>query len=214
MKLTKYEHACFTLEKDGELLVVDPGAFTSNLPELSNVIAIVITHEHFDHYSEELLEKIRKSNPQVEVVAHADVLAKIPEDYKKQVAQTSHTLEIGPFVLSFFGGLHVRVHSYLTPQFVNLGVMINNILYYPGDSFALPEGIEIPLLALPVSGPWLRVGEVMDFVLAAKAKQAFYTHDALWSEKSQSFEGNYIKLAADKVGTDVIELTEPIEIDG
>ena len=25
MKLTKYEHACFTVEKDGKLLVVDPG---------------------------------------------------------------------------------------------------------------------------------------------------------------------------------------------
>ena len=27
MKLTKYRHACFTVEKDSKLLIVDPGGF-------------------------------------------------------------------------------------------------------------------------------------------------------------------------------------------
>ena len=40
MKLTKYEHACLTVEKDGKLLVVDPGAYTTDLPALESVIAI------------------------------------------------------------------------------------------------------------------------------------------------------------------------------
>lgn len=214
MKLTKYEHACFTVEKDGKLLVVDPGGFTRDLPDLNNVIGIVITHEHFDHYSEDLLKKICKANPSAKVIAHIDVLSKISDDHAKQAVEAGQTLEIDPFTLDFYGGLHVRVHSYLTPQFVNLGVMIDSVLYYPGDSFVLPESKEVPLLALPVSGPWLRVGEVMDFVLQAKAKQLFFTHDALWSENSRSFERNYIKLAANEAGTEIVELSNPIEING
>ena len=50
MKLTKYEHACFTLEKDGKMLVVDPGTFTTKLDPPENVVGIVITHEHSDHF--------------------------------------------------------------------------------------------------------------------------------------------------------------------
>ncbi len=51
MKLTKYEHACVFLENDdGDKVVIDPGIFT-NLPgDLSRIVAIVITHEHPDHF--------------------------------------------------------------------------------------------------------------------------------------------------------------------
>ncbi|MDX6252098.1 MAG: hypothetical protein QOF10_5458, partial [Kribbellaceae bacterium] len=30
MKLTKYSHACVTLEKDGKVLLVDPGTFAED----------------------------------------------------------------------------------------------------------------------------------------------------------------------------------------
>ena len=50
MKLTKYEHACFTIEAEGKLVVVDPGAFTTDLGTPENVVAIVVTHEHPDHF--------------------------------------------------------------------------------------------------------------------------------------------------------------------
>ena len=48
MKLTKYGHACVRLEKDGNVLVVDPGpsprARSSTAPA-----PVLITHEHIDH---------------------------------------------------------------------------------------------------------------------------------------------------------------------
>ena len=37
MRLTKLEHACLILEKDGRKLVVDPGSFTSPLVDLHDV---------------------------------------------------------------------------------------------------------------------------------------------------------------------------------
>ena len=50
MKLTKYEHACFSVEHDGMTLVVDPGNFTTDFIAPEGVIAVVITHEHSDHF--------------------------------------------------------------------------------------------------------------------------------------------------------------------
>ena len=48
MRLTKMGHACVRLEKDGRILVIDPGTLTE--PEaLDGAEAVLITHEHFDH---------------------------------------------------------------------------------------------------------------------------------------------------------------------
>ena len=58
MELTKYEHACFTLEKDGKCLVIDPGSLTTDLSISENIIAVIVTHDHADHFSEALLAKI------------------------------------------------------------------------------------------------------------------------------------------------------------
>ncbi|WP_343861781.1 MBL fold metallo-hydrolase, partial [Frigoribacterium faeni] len=55
MRLTKLEHACLIIEKDGRRLVVDPGSFTSPLMDLQDVDAIVITHEHADHWTPDQL---------------------------------------------------------------------------------------------------------------------------------------------------------------
>ena len=46
MKLTKYEHACFIVEKDGVSIVVDPGSLTTDFSTADHVAAIIVTHEH------------------------------------------------------------------------------------------------------------------------------------------------------------------------
>jgi len=48
MQFTKLGHACVRLEKDGSVLVVDPGAFSGD-DALAGADAVLVTHEHFDH---------------------------------------------------------------------------------------------------------------------------------------------------------------------
>ena len=49
MRITKFGHSCIRLEHDGKVVVVDPGMFTD--PEaVDGADAVVITHEHPDHY--------------------------------------------------------------------------------------------------------------------------------------------------------------------
>ena len=53
MKLTKHEHACVVLEKDGASIVIDPGSFSSGAAEIiAGADAILVTHEHMDHVNE------------------------------------------------------------------------------------------------------------------------------------------------------------------
>ncbi len=56
MRITKFGHACVRLEHDGRSIVLDPGMFTE--PEaVDGAGAVLITHEHPDHYQPDLLRR-------------------------------------------------------------------------------------------------------------------------------------------------------------
>lgn len=179
MKITKYEHACFTVEIDNQLLVVDPGIWTTDFVVPSNVTAIVITHEHFDHFNPDILAEIFDKNPDSTLVSLISIIEKMP-DHKSQAVQSGDTVKMGPFDLAFFGGNHAVIHNSM-PVIDNLGVLINDTIYYPGDSFTVP-GSPVAVLAIPVGAPWLKMGETMDFLSAVKPGFAFPTHDAVLSQ--------------------------------
>src|SRR3954447_3360879 len=82
MRITKFGHACVRLQApspdgpDGPdaVIVLDPGAFTE--PEaVDGATAVLITHEHVDHYRADLLR--RTDAPVFTISAVAD---KIIED--------------------------------------------------------------------------------------------------------------------------------------
>ena len=75
MKVTKHEHACLVIEKGGSALIVDPGAFTMPLGDLLGVVAVVITHEHGDHWTPEQLQRILDRNPGARILGPAGVAA-------------------------------------------------------------------------------------------------------------------------------------------
>ncbi len=62
MKLTKRLHSCVQLEKDGHTLVIDPGAFSEADAGLG-ADALLVTHEHPDHFDEGRLRAALDANP-------------------------------------------------------------------------------------------------------------------------------------------------------
>src|SRR4051812_50066303 len=49
MRITKFGHACVRIEHDGRTVVLDPGMFTDP-GAVDGADAVLITHEHPDHY--------------------------------------------------------------------------------------------------------------------------------------------------------------------
>lgn len=197
MNLTKYEHACFTVEKDDQVIAVDPGNFTTDFIAPSDVIAVVITHEHGDHFDLELISAIIDKNPEAVIIGDASITNQI-EAFETMPVTAGDTLEIGPFHLEFFGGQHATIHPNMqTPP--NLGVMIDELLYYPGDSFFVPEDHSVDTLALPVAAPWLKISEVIDFLSAIHPRIAFPTHDAIASSTGKDLVDHMLgNIATDK----------------
>jgi L-ascorbate metabolism protein UlaG (beta-lactamase superfamily) len=197
MKLTKYGHACVVLEEQGQKLVIDPGVYTPDLGDYSNVAGIVITHVHPDHFDPNNISKILAQNPGVQIWGTAEVAEKMPNPPVTAVTDGA-TGAAGAFSLHFYGKEHAEIHPSF-PRNQNIGVLVNDSFYYPGDSFTLP-GVAIKTLALPTSGPWLKVGDVIDFIHAVKPQLCFPTHDALLSELGASSMNQWVGTVCEAQG--------------
>ncbi len=178
MKLTKFEHSCLVIELEGGKLVVDPGSFTVPLIDYTGITAVVITHEHADHWTPEHLERIVKDSPDVTLFGPEGV-TNAAKDFPVTTVHAGDVVIVGPFTLAFYGGQHAIIHSSI-PVVDNLGVMINDTLFYPGDSFTVPP-VPVEVLATPVGAPWLKIAEVMDYVTAVSPARSFPVHEMVLS---------------------------------
>ncbi|MEO6941508.1 MAG: MBL fold metallo-hydrolase, partial [Terrimesophilobacter sp.] len=161
MKVTKQEHSCLIVESTGKQLIVDPGSFTTLLVGMSDVVAIVITHEHADHWTNDQLKCILERNPVARIFGPAGV-ASAASEFTVEVVKDGDSIAVEPFALRFFGEQHAVIHSSI-PVVDNVGVLINNELYYAGDSYTIPDGVDVGMLAVPAGAPWLKIGDVMDY---------------------------------------------------
>lgn len=204
MRVTKHEHAALRIEDSGKLLLIDPGSFTLPLDELTDAVAVVLTHEHPDHWTPDHLDRILKATGGIPIYAPEGV-AKAAAGYDIIVVQPGDTVTIAPFTLRFFGGAHAVIHETI-PVVDNVGVLVNDEFYYPGDSYAVPKGVDVKLLAAPLGAPWLKIGEAIDFVLAVKPHRAFGTHDMTLSVIGRDMHRARLQWATEQGGGEFLAL--------
>lgn len=183
MIITKHQHACLTIEEQGQKLIIDPGVFTKDLGAVSDVAAVVITHVHADHFDPTLLASIVAANPDVIIYTTDEVKGQIAS-LNTRAVRGGQEIVAGPFTLKFYGGEHALIHPHI-PRNQNVGVLVNGSFYYPGDSFTVADDAEVHTLALPVSAPWLKIAESMDFLTTTKPRVCFPTHNAILSPEGQ-----------------------------
>ena len=190
MQITKYEHACLVLEKQGQHIVIDPGVYTRPLQDIGDVAAIVITHMHDDHCNEEQIDRILQSSPNAKIYGTDEVCKRLA-NYPTTAVHHGDFYSEGGFSLEFFGDLHAEIHRSI-PLIQNCGVMIDDQLYYPGDSFTQPDRA-VEVLACPTSAPWLKISEVIDFVAAIRPSRCFATHNVHLSDVGHEMNNGRVK---------------------
>ena len=201
MKITKHEHACLELLEGGQRILIDPGVYTAPMGNVRDVLAVVITHNHDDHCFEAQLAAIQATNPEVQVYGTDEVCRRLATSMPARPTTAVHHgdfFEVGSFTLEFFGDMHQEIHRSI-PLIQNCGVMVNDRLYYPGDSYTQPDR-DVGLLACPSSAPWLKIGDVMDFVAAVKPRRSFATHNIHLSEQGHAMNNGRIQLVTEQGG--------------
>ena len=181
MRITKFGHACVRLEHDGASVVLDPGMFTD--PEaIDGADAVVITHEHPDHYLPEHLA--RTDAPVFTIAAVAAKVRDEAPEVSERVTIVSPGESFDPGIPAVaVGELHAVIHPDL-PRFYNCGYLFDlggTTVYHPGDALTVPEQ-HVDVLCVPVCAPWMRAAEGVDFARAVGAARNLAIHDRVYSE--------------------------------
>jgi L-ascorbate metabolism protein UlaG (beta-lactamase superfamily) len=180
MELTKHGHACVVLSEGDRRLVIDPGAFTEPAA-LDGASAVLVTHEHFDHVDPERLRAAMDADPALEVWTNRSVAGRL-EGLGDRVHVVGHgdAVTVAGFDVHVHGELHAVIHPDI-PRIPNIGFLVEGQVFHPGDAFTVPEE-PVATLLLPVHAPWSKVSEVIDYVRAVNADQAYAVHDGLLND--------------------------------
>lgn len=196
MKITKFEHACLLLEKNGTTLLIDPGSFTTLPDNLPKITFVIITEEHFDHFNVENLEKIVSNNPNVKVYTTQAVQKSLSNGKVSVVTVTGEqTISMDDFTVKLREVNHAVV--YKNSPCKSLTVLVDTELYYPSDSFETTKE-KVRVLALPTSGPWYKVSTSIEFANTVDSETVVPTHNALNSEIGNTVTQNYIESNIDQ----------------
>ena len=96
------------------------------------------------------------------------------------VVAGGQSFEAAGFSVSAYG----KDHAVILPEWgvpcENIGFLIDDAVYHPGDSFTQPDRA-VHTNLVPISGPWFSLPPAVDYARAVKAEQLVGIHDGLLS---------------------------------
>jgi L-ascorbate metabolism protein UlaG (beta-lactamase superfamily) len=207
MQLTKYGHACIGVEKDGRRLIIDPGAFSSE-PDLAEFDAVLVTHEHPDHFVEAKVRAAVAANPELRVWTNASV-AGLLDGIGQRVEAIGEGDEFAAagFDVRVYGQLHAVIHSDI-PRIANVGFLLDGRLFHPGDALTVPAQ-RVETLMLPVHAPWSRISDLIDWVREVAPVRSFAVHDGALNAIGLGMVGGLLGEKGPGIGTEYRRLEPP-----
>lgn len=182
MRVTKFGHSCIRVSVAGNDLVIDPGGFT-DLGAAEGAAAVLITHEHADHWTPDQLRTTDAPIYTIQAVADQIATADPRLGERVTVVRPGEELTVAGVEVRVVGEKHAIIHPEL-PTFDNSGFVLTadgTSLYHPGDSFELP-GQEVDIFCGPVCAPWAKMSEVIDLARDVRAGLTIGIHDRIYSD--------------------------------
>ncbi len=207
MRITKFGHACVRVEYDGRVVVLDPGVFTDR-SAVDGADAVLITHEHPDHY---LADHLRATDARIFTIdAVAAQIREHAPDLLERVTVVAPGESFDPGIPTrAVGELHAVIHPEL-PRFFNSGYVLtggSEKLFHPGDALTAP-GEEVDVLCVPVSAPWLKASEAIDFAREVGAQRNLAIHDRVYSEAGLAIVDGHLNRFLEPAGQTYVRLPE------
>ncbi|MDP2671050.1 MAG: MBL fold metallo-hydrolase [bacterium] len=234
MKITKFPQSNLIIEENGKYLMIDPGVYTFekfSAADLGKVDAVLITHEHPDHFDAEHLKAftslpIYANSAVVKLAAKSGIKVNPVQD---RVEFEVENFKILPIDLAHFQGLWCRgcnnrvttetitedgkcgLHMDLEPERrdgpPNTGYVINGIFFDPGDGIKIAD-LKIESAAIPIAGPTVRFPQAWELTKSLGAKRIVPIHYSAWKADPNEFANQ----APEKVEVIVLDDGQSVEI--
>ncbi len=192
MRITHLGHAAVLVETAAARILVDPGNLSTDWHGLTDLDAVLVTHQHADHLDPAQLPTLLAANPSARVYVEPSILQQVqsgelPPLRDAQALAPDEQTTVGDVLVAAAGGRHAIIHRDIA-MIGNVGYVLRSegepTFFHPGDAYdTVPSGVD--LLAVPAYGPWAALKETVDFVRAVGALEGFPIHDELLNDRGR-----------------------------
>lgn len=214
VSITKYGHSCVLVEysiaeSSGSVrtYLFDPGAWSSlDGVTFNNLNAILVSHEHGDHWDEHVLRSLTSAHPDVPIISTPKLVSELQ---REGFRYASSKVPVG---LQAFTAPHEVVTPFgaVTPE--QLGVHVLDVYTHPGDSHSFTE--TMPVVGIAVSAPWGSVRRALELILDLKPQYVLPLHDWFLSDDARKWTFNVLAEKCAEAGITFLQpnVGEPIQI--
>jgi L-ascorbate metabolism protein UlaG (beta-lactamase superfamily) len=209
VRITKLRHSCLFIEEADARVLLDPGTFSSGFEQLTGLTGVLVTHQHPDHVDIDRLRPLLSANPDARVFTDEATAGQLSNaGIDASTVREGDTLDVGVEV-RVFGRNHATIHPDI-PVVPNVGYLVGGRLFHPGDSFTVPP-VDVEILALPTSAPWLKLAESVDYLRAVAPRIAVPIHEA-HLVSTQLYYGRFIEFAPTGTEVRVLDDAGPLDV--
>lgn len=179
MRITKFGHCCLLIEENETRILIDPGIWSEGFNGLEHIDALLITHEHPDHFDIEAIKDILEKNKKCTVFTNTSVQKKLQEiNIGSDVLIVGRAVSVRSVSVQAIDCPHEEIYPTIAcPE--NIGYWIGEKLFYPGDNVSLIPDFSVDVLALPVIAPWMKLADAIDYGKKIKPRVCFPVHDGM-----------------------------------
>lgn len=215
MRLTHLGHACLLVETGGQRILIDPGAYSPGIVDVTGLSIILVTHQHADHVDLQRLPEILEANPQARLYAEPETSAILEgAGIGSELTVADETLTVGRVEITPVGEKHALINEAL-PRIGNLGLVVRTqgepTLFHPGDAYDGEPG-RVDILALPLNAPWSASRHTVAFARRISPRVFVPIHDALLSTIGRQLYVSHVQSFGPE-GMELSDLSDGASVD-
>ncbi|EOM74413.1 hypothetical protein Rrhod_4215 [Rhodococcus rhodnii LMG 5362] len=202
------------VELGGTKILFDPGNLSHGFEGVTDLDAIMITHQHPDHVDTTRLPALVDGNPGAARYADPQTAQQLGGDWTP--VRPGDEFDVANVHVAGTGGMHAVIHPDI-PLIDNIAYLVGDAenrarFMHPGDSLFVPDE-KVDVLALPAAAPWLKIWESIDYLRAVAPRVAVPIHHGILGDAGRGiFFGRYPEMAPEGTEFRVVADEESVEL--